>query len=179
MANASFVRGLEPERSMSGNVRLNSYIVTTGQTIYRGDTVIQASTGTVTSGVTTGLIVGVAAETIVDSASAGGKSILVYDDPNTIFSIVAKSTANTSGNEFAAADIFTLCPIYAGAGSATTLLSGYYADMDNKGAGSIGTTALALKIIGYSSAPDNAVGRNCLIYVKLNNHALGNMSGGI
>lgn len=168
MANPAFTFGLMPVLSASGLLRQNEYILKTGATVYRGDVVMMDATGTVTP-ITNGsssVCFGVALAYATDAAGAGGVKVSICDDLSQVFVINCKSTS--SGTEIAATDIFANFPIYLGAGSATTYLSGYYLDIDNINAS---TTTLPLRALGIFDSPDNAYGKNCKVLVKFNQQA--------
>lgn len=101
MANKDFPRGLWPlYHAGGGRVRKNAYVVTASQTIYQGDPVIVTSAGTISlasddSGV---LCIGVAAQRTSSDTEGGtvGDTILVYDDPNTVFGIQSVTGVTTT-----------------------------------------------------------------------------------
>ena len=144
MANKDNAVGLIPVR---GPMCTNEYIVTTGQTIYKGDLIKIVAAGTVEeSDANDGVIVvGVAAHYVDDSASAGGKKVLVYDDPNTIFKVQCDT-----GTVPTAADIGATANHVAGAGDATSKLSGHELDASDIGTGG------QLKIMRLFDRPDNS-----------------------
>lgn len=161
MANTDFIRGFYPVRHLNGApVMANEYIVTTGATIYRGDLVSMAAAGTVgASAADAGIIViGVAAEYVSDSSSAGGKKILVFDDPHIVFGIQC-----VTGYAIAATEVFATANHIAGAGNATTKNSGHEL---NSGAGN------QMRVLGLVKTPDNAWGEHAEVEVVLVEHAL-------
>ena len=105
MANTQFDFGFEPvEHLCGGQIRTREYILTTGATAYRGDVMLLVAAGTVTPSTSASTVpVGICAEYMDDSASAGGKKVLDYDDPNLIFKANIRDSTVTT--EFAAADI--------------------------------------------------------------------------
>jgi len=161
MANRDFVRGFYPLRHISGApIVANEYIVTTGATIYQGDLVSMAAAGTVGAAVANDgiVVIGVAAEYVSDSGSAGGKKILIYDDPNIVFGVQC-----VTGYAIAAADVFITANHIAGSGSAVTKLSGHEL---NSGAGN------QMRVLGLVTTPDNAWGEHADVEVVLVEHAL-------
>ena len=163
MANADTPLGFRPLRHRSGGeVRTTQYTVTTGDTIYQGDLVTAEAAGTVTAAaVDDGIaVVGVAAHYVDDSASAGGKTILIYDDPNIVFRV----QMDDAGTASTAADIFSAADHLAGSGDSTTKQSGHELDMSK-----IGSTE-QLKIIGLVREDGNAWGANADVEVVINEH---------
>lgn len=164
MANVDSPRGFWPLRHLSGGeIRTTKYILTTGATAYQGDLLKGVAGGTVEpSAANDGIIVvGVAAEYVDDSASAGGKTILVYDDPNIVFGVQADS-----GTTVAATEVFATANHVAGSGSATTYQSGHELDSSDLG------TGLQLRVIGKIDTPDNAWGEHVNLEVIINEHIL-------
>jgi len=162
MANNDHPKGLWPVGHLTGGeIRTRGYTLTTGQTVFKGDLLKVVAGGTVqASAANDGIIVvGVAAEKVDDSASAGGKQVLVYDDPDIIFGAQSSTGANP-----AATDVFATANHVAGVGSGTTGLSGHELDATNIGTGS------QLKIIGKIDASDNAWGLNVDLKVIFNEH---------
>lgn len=160
MANVDFPRGLYPIRLLNGgcDFTTNTYTVTTGDTIYKGDPVKVVAAGTVTHAAATdgALIVGVAAEYVDDSASVGGKTIRVYDNPSIVFGIQSAGTPALT-NTFDCADTDTYS---AGSnGISAVELSA-----------TMGSAQALLKIIGLVSDPQNAWGANADLEVIFNEH---------
>lgn len=172
MANTVFTFGLRPLEEFSGSLRTFEFIVTTGATIYRGDPVEMAATGTVAriaNGAASPQLIGVAVETVNDSASAGGKKINIVMDPHALFVMNMKSKTANAANEFALADIGLNASIDGLAAFDATLgLSGAYIDADTKAL----TATFPVRILGLYSTPDNAVGANAKVIVALNTHTL-------
>lgn len=160
------VRGLVPARQLDGGVvpTPNEYIVTTGQIIYRGDLVSAVAAGTVQAAAVgdATIVIGVAAENVDDSASAGGKKILVYDHPYTVFAVRADSGGAVS---VAATAVFATADHVAGAGNTTTKWSGHELDASNIGTGN------QLRILGKVDRVDNDWGLNVLLEVLIAEHA--------
>jgi Flp pilus assembly secretin CpaC len=140
---------------------MREYIVTTGQVIYQGDPVQIMADGTVrviaaNDGVK---CIGVAAEYVSDSASAAGKKIMVYDDPNIIFGVQCTTGQTPAATEIgASADMIA----YA-AGNTTTKLS------IMELAAISAQTAMFL-VIGKVGSPDNAWGEHVDVMVIFNKH---------
>ena len=160
MANADQPRGFLPIGTMDGGECVaHEYTVTTGATIYKGDPVIIETAGTVTvAAATSGIAnVGIAAEYVSDSASAGGKKILVYDSPNNLYEVqVTTAEALTQADVFGTSDIVA----YA-AGNATTGLS--IMEIDNPA-----NSSLPWIILRLSPSPDNVWGQHAKVIVKPN-----------
>lgn len=163
MANVDKPVGFYPLRHLTGGeIRASEYVLTTGQTVYKGDLLSIVNAGTVQAAAADdGLIViGVAAEYETDSDSAGGKTLLVYDDPYIIFGVQMDDagTASTSADRGETANHL------AGSGSTLTKLSGHELDMSDI------ATGAQLKIIGLVAAPDNVWGANADVAVLINEH---------
>jgi len=160
MANVDSPRGMYPIRHLSGGeIRTNSYILTTSTAVYIGDLVSAVNTGTVTpsSAAAAQIVVGVSAEYVAAADASAGRTIQVYDDPMIVFGI-----QSVTGQTPAAADIWTTCDHVAGAGSATTGMSGHEANT--------AATDAQLRIIGKVSSPDNAWGEHVDLEVVFNEH---------
>ena len=162
MANVDAPKGCWPIRHLcGGQIRANSYTVTTGETIYQGDVVELDAAGTVgvaEAGDATAVI-GVAAEYIDDSGSAGGKKILIYDDPNIVFGIQQQT-----GGTVAADDVGLSADHVAGSGSTTTKLSGHELSS------TVAVTAAQFLILGKISESNNGFGEHCDLEVIFNEH---------
>lgn len=162
MSNIDNPRGFWPVGHLCGApITTKEFVVTTGQTIYQGDLLKVVAAGTVEeSDADDGVIViGVAAEYVDDSGSAGGKKIRVYADPYIEFGVQSDSgTATTSAAVFATANHV------AGSGSSTTKLSGHELDSSDIGAGG------QLEILGLLDTPDNAWGEHSKLRVRIAEH---------
>lgn len=161
MANVDNPKGLFPVGHLTGGeIRTNSYPMTASTTIYRGDILKVVAAGTVQpSAADDGLIVvGVAAEYKV-SAATGTSNIQVYDDPYIIFGVQADT-----GTAVAATAVFATANHVAGAGSATTKLSGHELDSSDIGTGA------QLKIIGKIEEPNNDWAEHVDLKVIFNEH---------
>jgi hypothetical protein len=164
MANVDNPRGMWPIRHLTGGeIRTNTYFVTTSAAIYKGDPVTAINTGCV-SAITANdgwKVVGVAAEWITAAKSATAYTeIQVYDDPNIVFGIQADS-----GTSPAVTDIFATANTntYA-AGNTTTGISICELDASDIG------TGLQLRILGKTSDPNNAWGEHVDLEVIFNEH---------
>jgi len=162
MANKDFSSGFEPiDHLTGGQIRSHTYTVTTGQTIYKNDPVMLVGAGTVQVIAATDDVkcIGVAADYVNDSASAGGKTIQVFDDPYIIWA-VQSTTGQTPGltEVGASADMIT----YAAGSSITYLSIMELAAASNQ-------TAMFL-VIGKVDSPDNAWGEHCKLKVIFNEH---------
>lgn len=160
MANTDRPNGLSPLRSLSGGeIRMNEYIVTTGQIVYKGDAVKLVAAGTVEElDAADGIIaLGVAAETVDDSGSAGGLTIRVYDDKNIVYAIQTTDSITTT-----AADVGATGDHLATTGDTLTLLSKH--ELNTLG------TNKQLRIIGLVKQIDNAWGEFSKVEVVFNEH---------
>lgn len=86
----------------------------------------------------------------------------VIDDPNQLFSIQADE-------DIVAADIGKNADVVGTGGSTVTGLS----TMELDSSTIANTAALNLKIVGILKTPDNALGTNCQVIVKINEHLYG------
>lgn len=162
MANEDNARGFWPTRHLAGGeIRTEELVLTTGATAYQGDLLKVVAAGTVEpSGADDGIIViGVAAEYVSDSGSAGGKKIKVYADPYIAFGVQADS-----GTSPTSADVFATANHVAGSGSATTKMSGHELDASDIGTGG------QLEIIGIIDRPDNSWGEHVDLEVRIAEH---------
>jgi hypothetical protein len=160
MANKDRPNGFTPIRHLTGGeIRCEEYIVTTGQIIYRGDVVKLVDAGTVeecdaADGV---LAIGIAAEYVDDSGSAGGKLIRIYNDPHIVFAV-----QSTDGITTAADHIGETADHLDTNGSSVTLQSAHEIN-------TVGTN-LQFRIIGLVPKVDNAWGEFSEVEVVFNEH---------
>lgn len=160
MANADTPYGLRPLRHLTGGeIRMEEYTVTTGQIIYKGDVIKLVAAGTVeecdaADGV---LAMGVAAQYVNDSGSAGGKKILVWNDPHIVYSIQTTDSITTT-----AADIGATGDHLATTGDTTTLQSNH--ELNTLG------TNLQFRVIGLVQQTNNAYGEFSKLEVVFNEH---------
>lgn len=175
MANVNAPFGLRPIRNLgsaSFNGVSNPYVLKTGSTCYQGDLMSVDAAGTVVpSTANDGIkIIGVAAHYMDDSASAGGKAVQIYDDPDIIWAIMCDAT----GTALVAADRFSCGNHIATAGDTTTKMSKHQWNQT-----SIATTAKDLKFVRLSPVVNNAFGAYAIIEVMINNHFFGKQTAGI
>lgn len=182
MANVNAPFGLRPVADAFGrpwNGALTVMTTTTGDgtAIGIGDPLLALGTsttntdGTITKDVkiaaTTDVIEGVCVGVIPDTststiyrAASTVRRLLVCTDPDALY----ECQEGTGGTALAAADLGLNISLAIGSPSTTTGLSG--ATLDN---GTEATTnTLALKLMGVSSRPNNAIGDSCIWLVKLN-----------
>jgi hypothetical protein len=139
------------------------FVMTTGQTIYKGDPVIITSSGTVSisaAGQTTTHL-GIAAEYVYDGLSAGGKKIKVFCDPGIIYKVYVGTgiTASSVTYVFNTADHITMA-----AGYTDTKVSKMALD-------TLGTSSKPWIVLGLYESPDNDWGDDYMIVkVKYNQH---------
>lgn len=163
MANKDNPKGLWPYAHLSGGeIRTMEFVVTTGVTIFKGDVLKIVAGGTVEPAAADigATAIGVAAGHVDDSASAGGKKVLVYADPNIIFG----AQMDDAGTASTAADVGATANHLVTAGSSVTKMSGHELDMSDIGTGA------QLKIIGLIPEPGNDWGANCDVAVIFNEH---------
>ncbi len=184
MANVNSPHGLNPVRYLSGapyNGAANVYTIpaSEGTAVGIGDPVLDVGTsttnadGTITKDVkiaaTTNVITGVVVAVLPDTrdstiyrAASTLRRVLVADDPNILF----ECQEGTGGTPLTANDLGLNVSLAIGSPSTTTGRSG--ATIDN---GTEATdNALALKLVGVYSAPDNAIGDSCRWLVRINRH---------
>jgi len=157
-------RGFVPIRHKTGGtIRPVSYPMASNVTIFKGDLVMANATGDVqaaTAGANTSII-GVAAEYKVNPVG-GNNQILIFDDPDIIYSVRSSGVVN-------ATDRFLNAPLSVGTGG--NPVTGLSSHMLN--AGAMATTAtLPLKILGKVDAPNNNWGEVLDLEVCLNSTAL-------
>lgn len=181
MTNANTAFGARPVRYSSGapyNGACRTYYVPTGQAtnMFIGDPVIIAGDGDAdgvptitiaTAGTTnriTGFIVGFRpSSTIIANGyrlASTAEYVLVADDPDLIWEMQEDAV----GGALAAVDISLNADLISGTGSATTHLSGWQLDTSTKAT----TAGLQMRIIGFVQRPDNAIGANAKVLVRIN-----------
>jgi len=161
MANKDAPCGFIPIGHISGGAipAPREYVLATGSTIYKGDPVLNSNAGTVIVGAASATTthIGIAAEYVTDSGSAGGKKIKVYDDPGILYEVqTTDSITTTQSNVFNTADIVTYAT-----GSTTTKQS--IMELDTPG-----TSSKPWLIIGLKDSPDNAWGEFSKVIVRYN-----------
>ena len=187
MANTNAPLGLRPVRHVSGGaVRISDkYSIATGYTsdIFTGDPVQMTGTGKNIELAEAGNVDNIGVFVGCRYVNAAGEQIfskywpntttatdivaLVVDDPNVEFEIQADTIAEASVGQ--------LVDWAAGTGSATTGMSGAYADLTTGTA----TTGKALRIMGLVDRPDNAYGAYAKIRVMYAEHVLGRVVAGV
>ena len=165
MANIDAPRGFWPLRHLcGGEIRTNTYTVTTSAAIYKGDLLKAVAGGTVEIGAADiGIAaVGIAAEYVPAATSAtAGTQIQVYDDPYIVFGVQCDT-----GTAAAATDIFYCADHVATTGNAATGLSANELDSSELAAGA----TLQFRVIGLVDMPDNAWGEHAKVEVIFNEH---------
>lgn len=162
MANSDRLRGFRPLRHLTGGeIRLNKYTVTTGQIVYKGDLLKIVAAGTVQAAAANDgiIVVGVAAQYVNDSGSAGGKTVMVWDDPQIVFGV-----QSDTGTATTAADVGATANHVATTGNTTTLISKHELDSSDIGTGG------QLKILGLENQIDNAWGEHSDLEVVIAEH---------
>lgn len=161
MPNKDTPYGFIPVGHLLGcEIRPREYTVTTGQTIYRGDPVIIAATGTVTiAAANAGVnMLGIAAEYV--GAAPAGTKIKVWDDPFILFKVQA-----TTGQTPAAADVFGTADMIAyAAGNTHTHQS--IMELD-----AIGQATGDFFVMGKIEEPGNDWGEHVKLLVRFNLHS--------
>ncbi len=162
MANVNAPYGLRPQKSASGETRINNYPLSSASArVYEGDLLTLSSglviKATTTSGVS---LIGVAAANSGAIVAGGVAAFGVYYDPSTIFSVQAASAVAQSqvGVNYAF--------VSASATAGTNLLSIEALDI------SVQTAACPLFLLGLVNAPDNATGNFSRCLVKIATHYL-------
>ena len=164
MANVDNPVGFYPVKQIGGETfPMHRFIVTTGQIVYRGDLLVMLNAGTVSAAAANDGVkcIGVAAEYVTDAASAGGKEVLVYFSPMTVFGIQCDS-----GTSVTADLMFHTANHVATTGDTTTKLSKHELDASDLATGS------QMRIIGLVDKPGNAWGEHADVEVVLVEHAL-------
>lgn len=191
MANQNVAFGLKPVRD-AGSAPYNDGVeqfyvpASDGTALHVGDPVIKAGSAdtagvaSVTragvTGAITGVVVGFADPAGMElgyrAASTAGY-VLVRTDPDTLYEIQEDS----DGGALAAADIGLNANLVAGTGSSYTRQSGFMLDTSSKAT----TATLQLRIVGLAQRPDNAIGDQAKVLVKINNstEVAGTASAGI
>jgi hypothetical protein len=163
MANVDQLRGFYPLYHLSGGeIRTNTYFVTTSAAIYKGDAVVAVNTGCVSAATANDgwKVVGVAAEWVTAATSATAYTpIQVYDDPNIVFGVQCDS-----GTSPAVTDIFATANHVATTGDTTTGLSKHELDASDIG------TGLQLRILRKVDVPGNDWGEHVDVEVIFNEH---------
>jgi hypothetical protein len=187
MANADLPNGLKPVRDAAGTPFSGSlemvYIPASDATaLFVGDPVVKngsadaagvpAAIRAVAAGPISGVVQGFVPDGTTDMvgyrAASTAAYALVCTDPNAMYVIQCNGT-------FAAADVGLNASMTIATGSATTRRSAVELDLATKAT----TAALPLKIMGLLQTPNNEVGADAKILVKINNHTDGNAVAGV
>lgn len=186
MANDNSAFGFRPVRHQAGGkIRTNEYSIATGYSsnIFHGDVVEMTGTDkniqVVAAGNTDNLGVFAGCRYVDSSgnqkfskhwpASTTATNIVayVYDDPFIVYECQCDTLAE--------ADIGQLVDLNAGAGSTTTGVSGFYADV---GAGT-GTTGKSFRLIELVTKPNNAYGAYAKALVTFQEHVMMGVVSGV
>lgn len=187
MANANTPRGLVPMRDAgskvdTGGLETYAVLAADGTALYIGDPVVKSGTAdangiaaitiAAAAGPITGVVEGFVPDGVVDRAGFRAAStaayVLVRTDPNTLYEI----QDNTG---IAAVDVGLNANMTIAAGNANTKRSGVTLDVATKAT----TATLALKIVGISPRPNNALGAFNKLLVKVNNSTEASASAGV
>lgn len=181
MANANTAFGARPVRYASGapyNGACKTYYVPSTQAtnMFIGDPVIIAGDGDAdgvptitiaTAGTTnrvTGFIVGFRpSSTIVANGyrlASTAEYVMVADDPDLLWEMQEDAV----GGALAATNISQNIDLVAGSGSTVTHLSGWQADSST----AVTTAGLQMRIIGFAQRPDNVIGANAKVLLRIN-----------
>ncbi len=159
MANKDMPKGAEP----FGRIYELSAYEAEG-TIYPGDFVKKHADGTVEVAAAGNALLGVA----LNYATAG-QQVLVADHPDQKFMVQADES-----DIDAQADIGLCADIVATAGNSTYKMSRMELDSST-----IATATAQLKILEIVKAPDNALGAQVKVVVRINEHQLADSSAGV
>jgi hypothetical protein len=161
MANADRPRGFVCKGKP---LRVTAY--ESGSACYPGDFVALATDGQVDPVAAGGNILGLC----MSYASAAGQVILVADDPDQQF--IGQCDASAVD---AQTDIGNVCDIKATAGNSTYKASRH--EVDDATLTAAGSAQL--QVLGVEPKPDNALGANVSVYVRINEHQFSNASSGV
>lgn len=158
MANKDIVQGCRPYGPV---MRVTPY--TAGGTIYPGDPVKQNNAGQIVVATAGDALRGVAAVYAVS-----GEEVKVWDHPDQLFECQSDSADIDALTDFNLNYQFVF-------GTASTLYrrSGVEIDGDS---GATNSNYQA-KLLRLKPAVDNALGANCVVILKINNHELGQGTG--
>lgn len=160
MANRDKPCGARP----FGRVR-SAQIYEAGSAVYPGDFVRLASDGQVDAAAAGATILGVA----LSYASAAGVKVLVSDHPDQRYVIQADEA-----DVDAQTDIGNNCDHLATAGDSTYKVSRHELDSST-----IAASAAGLTILDIEQRPDNALGTNVDVVVRINEHQLVDAFAGV
>lgn len=197
MANTDRPFGLRPVSYLNGspwNGQVNMYLVPSSDAsaIYVGDpvksggtagaagvvvngidvegmpTIAVAAAGNTLRGVVVGFLPKQSDLTVLHREASTNRIALVVDDPNVVFEVQEDS----GGAATAAVDVGENADILYTAGSSTTGQSAVELDSSTHA-----TTSAQLRILGFVKRPDNAIGTNAKLLVKINEHELASTTG--
>lgn len=197
MANTDRPFGLRPVSYLNGspwNGQVNMYLVPSSDAtaIYVGDpvksggtagaagvvvngidvegmpTIAVAAAGNTLRGVVVGFLPKQSDLTVLHREASTNRIALVVDDPNVVFEVQEDS----GGAATAAVDVGENADILYTAGSSTTGQSAVELDSSTHV-----TTSAQLRILGFVKRPDNAIGTNAKLLVKINEHELASTTG--
>lgn len=190
MANTSIVRGLTPlkdgaGRPYNGSVEQFYHAATDGTALYIGDpvvksgssdgagtpSVIRASAGGPISGVVQGFVPNGTTDMARYGAASTAYYVLCCTDPDILYEI----QEDGDGGAIADVDIGLNASVIAAAGNAYLMRSGFMLDTSTKQT----TAGLELKIMGITQRPDNALGLNAKVLVKINDHTDAHATAGV
>lgn len=188
MANVDTAFGLKPVRDAgsapySDGVELFFVPASDSTALFVGDPVIRAgsadssgvpsATRAGATGAITGVVVGFqdpASMELGYGAASTARYALVRTDPATLYEVQVNGT-------LAAADVGLNANVSLAAGSTFTRRSAVELDAATKAT----TATLQLRIMGFAQRPDNEIGADAKVYVKINNstEVAGTASAGI
>lgn len=147
----------------SGNMGVGDAVAIAGAADSTGmfPTVAKAAINGVVCGVITAVKMETA-ESPIYRAALTARYVEVCDDPNAIFEI----QSDTGGGDLAATDVGNNASFLLGTFNATTGLSG--TELDTSTATT--TNTLDMQILRFVNRPDNAIGADANVLVRLNNH---------
>lgn len=189
MANTSAPRGLVPVRdgfgrpyngsgelmyvasSVASNIGIGDPVIVSGSGDANGVpgcTLASAGGGAYISGVVVGIDQPTYGSVPYHAASTAGY-VLVERDPDTLFEIQEDAV----GGALAAADIGLNADLVSGTMNTANGLSAWQLDTSTKNT----TNTLQLRIVGFQQRPDNEVGANAKVLVRINLHTSRNTTG--
>ncbi len=190
MANDNVAFGLKPVRMADGspyNGAVNVYYHAAGDAValYIGDPVVKAGSADsagipsvvrgAAGGPFTGVVQGFVPNGTTDMAGYGAAStayyVLVCDDPNVLFEIQEDS----DGGALAADDIGLNASVIAATANTYSRRSAFMLDTSTKNT----TAGLELKIVSLMPKPNNAIGAQANVLVRINDHTEANGTAGI
>jgi len=176
MANTDTPFGLKPVRAAGRAMHIETFFVpaSDGTRLDIGDPVkkagsadsngvadvTQCAAGDAITGVVVGFVPSSADETPAFRPASTAMYVLVCTDPNQIYEIQEDSV----GGALAATDIGLNADIIVGAEDTVYNRSGVELDTSTKAT----TNTLALQILGLAQRPDNVIGANAKVLVRIN-----------